>query len=253
MDPGKVGVTKAVVGNAILHPAREKRKMPTMAHPLDNPAWTALCSTQSHLARGEGRALRYDGDYAVFAAAEDHSSQSLRALGNLVAATGPAIVLARGALPAVPGTCVEKTRPGVQMIAEALAPPRTACDFVALTDADAPDMLALATLTEPGPFFSRTHRLGDFIGVKIDGRLVAMVGERMKPAGFTEVSGVCTHPDFRGRGYAGALMEVVANRIAARGETPFLHAYADNEGAIALYEALGFRRRCEVMVTVLVP
>ena len=73
----------------------------------------------------------------------------------------------------------------------------------------------------------------------------------MKPAGFTEVSGVCTHPDFRGRGYARALMAVVAECILARGDTPFLHAYADNRGAIALYESLGFRVRCEVNVTVL--
>lgn len=224
-----------------------------MPHPLDNPAWTALRSTQSHLAIGEGRALRYDGEYAIFAAAQDHSSESLAALSSLIAATGPAIVLARGTLPPIPGTHVEKTRFGVQMLAEALGPSEPVLDFVALTDADAPAMLALATLTEPGPFFTRTHRLGDFIGAKVDGRLVAMAGERMKPAGFTEVSGVCTHPDFRGRGYAGALMKVVADRIAARGETPFLHAYADNEGAIALYEALGFRRRCDVMVTVLGP
>ena len=75
----------------------------------------------------------------------------------------------------------------------------------------------------------------------------------MKPAGFTEVSGVCTHPDWRGRGYAGGLMQIVAARIAARGETPFLHAYADNAGAIALYEKLGFRLRCEVNVAVLEP
>ena len=90
-------------------------------------------------------------------------------------------------------------------------------------------MLALATLTRPGPFFARTHQLGAFIGVKQDGRLVAMAGERMQPTGFTEVSGVCTHPDPRGRGYAGGLMRQVAARILARGETPFLHAYADND------------------------
>jgi hypothetical protein len=76
-----------------------------------------------------------------------------------------------------------------------------------------------------------------------------MAGERMKPDGFTEVSGVCTHPDHRGRGYAGALMRLVARRILDRGETPFLHAYASNTGAIALYETLGFTLRREVLMT----
>ena len=78
-----------------------------------------------------------------------------------------------------------------------------------------------------------------------------MAGERMKPTGYTEVSGVCTDPDRRGRGYAGALMRVVANRIVARGETPFLHAYAANTGAIGLYETLGFKRRREFAMTAL--
>jgi predicted GNAT family acetyltransferase len=224
-----------------------------MPHLLDNPAWAALRGPQAHLARGAGSALRYDGEYAIFAAVRDHTDTSLAALGELVADTGPAIVLARGALPPVAGTRVEKRRDGVQMVAETLPPPRGACDFVELGDADAAEMLALATLTEPGPFFARTHRLGSFIGVRDGGRLIAMAGERMKPPGFTEVSGVCTHPDHRGRGLAGALMAVVARRIAERGETPFLHAYADNCGAIALYEALGFRIRCDVAVTVLAP
>jgi predicted GNAT family acetyltransferase len=112
-------------------------------------------------------------------------------------------------------------------------------------------MLALATLTKPGPFLPRTHELGQFWGVKENGRLIAMAGERMKLPGFTEVSGVCTHPDFRGRGLAGVLSRVVATHIMNRGETPFLHAYAANRPAISLYESLGFRLRCNVGVTVL--
>lgn len=223
-----------------------------MTHPLDRPAWTALRTRQRALARGEGGALRYVGDHAIFAATADHEPASLAALGALIAATGPAIVLQKNPLPPVPGTRVEKHRMGVQMVAETLSG-LGAMDFVELGDADAPEMLALATLTEPGPFFARTHRLGAFIGIRDAGRLVAMAGERMKPDGFTEVSGVCTHPEWRGRGYAGGLMRVVAARIAARGETPFLHAYADNRGAIALYESLGFRLRCAVQVTVLEP
>ncbi|MDV3455669.1 GNAT family N-acetyltransferase [Sphingomonas sp. HF-S4] len=223
----------------------------TQSHPLDRPAWSALRTRQRDLARGSDEALRYDQDFAVFAAIGDETEASLRALAALVLQGGPAILLQKDALPPVPGARVEKHRMGVQMVAEALTG-GTEIDFLELGDADAAEMLALATLTEPGPFFRRTHRLGDFIGVRQDGLLVAMAGERMKPEGFTEVSGVCTHPDWRGRGYAGALMRVVAARIAARGEVPFLHAYADNRGAIALYESLGFRVRCEMGITVLV-
>ncbi|AQR73661.1 GNAT family N-acetyltransferase [Sphingomonas sp. LM7] len=223
-----------------------------MAHPLDRPAWTSLHAGQRALARGRYPALRYDPDYAVFAAIGDHDVPSLAALGTLIGETGPAIMLQKDPLPPVPGTRVEKHRMGVQMVAETPTAPGD-LDFLELGDADGAEMLALATLTEPGPFFSRTHRLGDFIGIRDGGKLVAMAGERMKPDGFTEVSGVCTHPDWRGRGYAGGLMQVVAARIVARGEMPFLHAYADNRGAIGLYERLGFRVRCAVNVTVLAP
>ncbi len=153
---------------------------------------------------------------------------------------------------AVPGTAgVSHTL--VQMTAETLtAAGAPGFAIVELGEAEAGEMLALATLTEPGPFFGRTHQLGDFVGVKDSaGRLIAMAGERMKPRGFTEVSGVCTHPGHRGRGYAGALMRVVAGRILARGETPFLHSYAHNTGAIALYQALGFSLRREMTMTML--
>jgi predicted GNAT family acetyltransferase len=106
-------------------------------------------------------------------------------------------------------------------------------------------------LTRPGPFFAKTHLLGRFVGVRIGGRLVAMAGERLQGPGFTEVSGVCTHPDFRGRGLAGGLMRVVMGRILARGELPVLHVYTSNTGAVALYRTLGFAVRREVTMSVL--
>jgi predicted GNAT family acetyltransferase len=112
-------------------------------------------------------------------------------------------------------------------------------------------MLALAQLTQPGPFLARTHVMGMFRGIRIDGRLAAMAGERMRVPGYTELSGVCTHPDFRGRGLARRLSAIVCAGIDARGETPFLHAWKDNHAAIALYEQLGFRLRAEVNVAVL--
>ena len=116
-------------------------------------------------------------------------------------------------------------------------------EFETLTDADGPEMLALATLTQPGPFFSRTHLLGPFIGIRREGVLVAMAGERMTLDGFSEVSGVCTHPDYRGHGYAGALMRAVGRRILDRGDTVFLHARIGHTDTIAFYETLGFRPR----------
>lgn len=223
----------------------------TASHPLDRPAWSALTGRQAHLALGDARALRFDPDYAQFAGATDGSPESLAALGALnISPNGLGLIeVGDPALP--PGAVVRSKADGVQMVAGSLNPGGRDAPFEPLGEADAAAMLALATLTAPGPFFAKTHRLGDFIGVKVDGLLVAMAGERMKPEGFTEVSGVCTHPTFRGRGYAGALMRVVTQSILERGEQAFLHAYATNTTAIALYEALGFSIRTPVTYTVL--
>jgi len=219
-------------------------------HPLDVPAWSALTGRQSDLAIVQGGARRYAPAYGVFAALQDRSAASLADLGALVAAQGDVALLEADPPTAAPGIAVASQDLGVQMAAARLtAGPAPAFEVLPLTDADGAEMLALATLTRPGPFFERTHQLGDFFGVRLDGRLVAMAGERMKPDGHTEVSGVCTHPDHRGRGYAAALMRLVAGRILDRGETPFLHAYAANRGAIALYETLGFTLRRQVLMT----
>ena len=223
------------------------------AHPLDRPAWAALNSRQAHLARGGQRALKFASEYAPFAGAKDVTPSSAAALVAL-ASPGETLWLVEAEPTAPPpGTVIATRAPCEQMVATALWPVRgpTKVDIVDLTGADAAEMLALATLTRPGPFSARTHELGDFIGVKRDGRLVAMAGERMKLDGFTEVSGVCTHPDHRGAGYGGVLTHEVAARILARGETPFLHVYASNTGAVQLYESLGFTIRRTVTLTIL--
>jgi predicted GNAT family acetyltransferase len=150
------------------------------------------------------------------------------------------------------GFSAVKEAKGVQMIAtRSIAAPAAHEDIVKLAEADAPEMLALAKLTEPGPFLARTHTMGTFIGIRIGGRLAAMAGERFRFPGCTEVSGVCTHPDFRGQGLARRLSATVAAGIAARGERPFLHAWSTNRAAISLYESLGFELRTEVNVAVL--
>ncbi|PVM90892.1 GNAT family N-acetyltransferase [Caulobacter radicis] len=195
-----------------------------------------------------------DPDFGLFAAVADETPESLTALGELVREHGNSGLVELSPPPPVPGTAVLSSALCWQMAAEAVTPLKP-LDFeiVPLGDTDAAEMLALATLTKPGPFFTRTHELGDFVGVKVGGELAAMAGERMRPDGFTEVSGVCTRPDFRGKGYAAGLMAHVAGAILARGEAPFLHSYADNAGANALYQALGFERRADVWFTVLAP
>ncbi len=215
-------------------------------HPLDRPIWSALTTRQAQVAIGDERARRFDPAFGLFAAAADASPDSLAALADLVPLDGALALVEAEPPPPVPGTRFEH-HVIWQMAAPALSNATiTPADIVDLTEADAPQMLALAALTKPGPFFARTHRLGDFLGVKHHGELVAMAGERMKPEGFTEVSGVCTAPGHRGRGYGGALSRAVAQRILARGETPFLHVYAHNSGAIALYRMLGFSLRHEM-------
>jgi predicted GNAT family acetyltransferase len=108
-------------------------------------------------------------------------------------------------------------------------------------------MLELALLTRPGPFRARTHTLGRFIGVREGGKLVAMAGERLCAPGFREISAVCTHPDWQGRGLGGALLQQVGERIMREGDTPFLHTYTHNAPAVALYTKLGFSVRREIV------
>lgn len=220
--------------------------------PLDRPIWSALTTRQRAFSLGDGRARRFDPEVGPFAAIGEDDAAHLDVLSALIDRRGPVVLLQRGEIPRPPGTRTTLDAPGVQLVLDRLAPVAASVDLVPLGVADAPEMLALATLTRPGPFGPRTHELGGFVGVKVDGRLVAMAGERMKPEGFTEVSGVCTHPDHRGHGYAAMLSTAVAERILARGEIPFLHAYASNAAAIALYERLGFRLRAEVGVVRLV-
>lgn len=222
------------------------------AHVLDRPVFATLNGRQSHLAVRREGAVRMNPDYGLFAATVDQSPESLVALGELVRELGTVGLVELTTPPAPPGTEILSSALCLQMVAENAAPAwDVAFDMLDLGDADGPEMLALATLTKPGPFFSRTHQLGAFIGVRVNGQLVAMAGERMRPDGYTEASGVCVHPDHRGKGYAARLLREVTAKILARGEKVFLHSYADNATAIGLYESLGYRGRAEVRFTIL--
>lgn len=222
-----------------------------MTHALDRPIWTALTTRQADIALRVGDAVRLKPDYGVFACAVDASPEARAALVDLPYTDEGLWCLEKDPVEPPPGLVVHHSAPCVQMIADHVYAPKPPFEVERLSDADAPDMFTLARMTEPGPFFEHTNRMGNFIGVRAKDLLIAMAGERLRPDGYTEVSGVCTHPDFRGRGYAGGLMRIVAARILARGEVPFLHSYADNAGAIALYETLGFKLRSPMTLTVL--
>jgi len=219
---------------------------------LDRPVWASLSSRHAALSVGGTLARRYAPDVNLFASARDDTATALTALAALVRPGERVFVLQVPDIVVPSGFGVIKAARGVQMIATRSVPAETGTeDIVTLTDADAPEMLALATLTEPGPFLARTHAMGRFLGIRIGARLAAMAGERFRFPGYTEVSGVCTHPDFRGRGLARRLSAAVAANIEARGERPFLHAWKTNLAAITLYESLGFGIRTEVDVAVL--
>ncbi len=222
-----------------------------MTQLLERPVWHALRTRQSAFAQGSSRALRYMSDISLFASAEDESPEALTELAALIPPDGTVLILQASSLPIPKGTVAMVEAEGTQMVARSVAVPTSSPDVIDLGEEDAAEMHALATLTKPGPFLPHTHRLGSFVGIRQGGRLVAMAGERMKLPGYTEVSGVCTHPDARGRGYAGLLSRVVSGRIMARGETPFLHAYASNHAAIRLYESLGFEVQRHMHVKVL--
>ena len=220
---------------------------------LDRPIWHALTSEQAHFSIVHGPARRFHPDIGPLAASADASPESLAALARLVARTGVVATLQRDADPIPPGTVVVRRSPAVQMVFA--QPPATGSDprVVPLGPEHNAEMVALAHLTEPGPFATRTRELGQFWGVFEGGRLAAMAGQRTRFAGYAEVSGVCTHPEFRGRGLAGILTHHSAETVLAEGRTPFLQAYADNTAALDVYRRIGFTERARIWITILAP
>ncbi|WP_438870667.1 GNAT family N-acetyltransferase, partial [Paractinoplanes bogorensis] len=172
------------------------------------------------------------------------SGPNTRLSGPDAELTGPAVEVAvAGPIPAAhPGWELVGEVPGVQFVDDWLrAEPFE--DARALTAADVPEILDLIERTQPGPFRTRTIELGTYLGVRRNGRLIAMAGERLHPPGWTEISAVCTDPAFRGQGLATKLVRAVAFGVRQRGEIPFLHTSAANTNAIRLYQSIGFRLR----------
>ncbi|HUN84495.1 MAG TPA: GNAT family N-acetyltransferase [Terracidiphilus sp.] len=217
-------------------------------HPLDNPIWSALTTEHASLALGDSLARRYPpaiGPLSGMASQTEAGYESLRTLAGPEGLVG--LFLEQPPVPR-PGWTLVRGGELCQMISTSAdaadsTPLPPGVSMRRLTADDVSEMVALAELTEPGPFRNRTHELGVFYGIFDAGRLVAMAGQRMHVPGFVEVSAVCTHPDARGRGYARALMAEVMKEIRRRGETPFLHVFAENQSAMRVYEGLGYVQR----------
>jgi ribosomal protein S18 acetylase RimI-like enzyme len=219
---------------------------------LDNPVWHALTGPQARFATGEGRARGFQRDVAPFFALADTSGQAYRDLRAILGVAPEARMFRPRAEPVPPGWKKTFEKPIVQMICAAPPRPRGAVPLVPLGTSDIPDMMALLDAAKPGPFGPRTPQLGAYIGIRVDGRLVAMAGERFRLPGLTELSAICTHPAHRGKGYGAAMTAHLVNAIFARGETPFLHVFPDNP-AMKLYAAMGFVERARPVVLWLAP
>jgi ribosomal protein S18 acetylase RimI-like enzyme len=219
-------------------------------HALDNPVWAALSGPHARFAEPLGRAARYHPDISPFAGLADPADPA--AWRDLAALAGPGAQLGMSALGLTAPAGWERLRvmPAVQLVGTDVdaAPDPEAAE---LTGADVPEMLDLVSRTQPGPFRKRTVELGRYLGIRRDGALVAMAGERMRVPGYTEISAVCTDPAHRGQGLAARLIRAVATGARDRGDLPFLAAVTENEAALRVYRRIGFTDRARVVFHVL--
>lgn len=219
-----------------------------MTQLLDTPVRASFDADWQPHSVTHGSAAMLRADIGPFAAPASDAPEDLADLAALATDRATPILMAQVAeIPVPEGLELLGLVKAVQMVATETAR-SDPTDFRELGPEDAPEMLRLAQLTKPGPFELRTHSLGTFVGLHENGALVAMAGQRMGFGSYREISGVCVHPDHRGKGHATRLLGAMIGRIRAEGKTPFLHTYADNATAIRLYESLGFDLRAELNV-----
>ena len=224
-----------------------------MVHLLDNPAWSALTTVQSGFAVGGAAAKRYRPGVLPFAAlpsggrAGDLDARS-GDLDALYGGSGESFFLI-GHLPTLPAHwSLELELPCAQLLApeDVSLFPAVRDEIIPLGPTDKAEMFDLVDRVQPGYYLPGTPELGAYFGIRADGRLVAMAGERMRLTGFSELSAVCTLPEYTGRGYAQQLMGELMRQQIAAGIVPFLHVSLANQRALRLYYHLGFRHRREI-------
>jgi ribosomal protein S18 acetylase RimI-like enzyme len=225
-------------------------------HPLDNVIWQALTTRDAQFAQSFDESRRFVYEVGPLGAFREDGPRGYASLTGLVEAGGTVGLFLDEPYESRAGWTFVVGAPLLQMVAdngtvqvgpEPHIPQLPMPEILELGLPDSREMIELTALTKPGPFGSRTHELGTYLGVRSgvrsEGKLIAMAGERLKVPGYTEVSAVCTHPEHTGKGYARVLMMEVMRRIRERGETPFLHVRQDNVRAVEIYKKLGFRER----------
>jgi len=214
-------------------------------HPLDNVIWKALTTRQAEFAESFGEARRFIPEISPLGGFCEPTLEGYESLAGLLGRRATVGFFLEMPYQEPAGWTLIAGAPMPEMVYEGAndaisrSSPGSDPEIVELSAADSPDMMALTALTKPGPFSQRTHELGTYLGIRFDGKLIAMAGERLKVPSYTEVSAICTHPEHTRHGYARILTTEVMRRIVSRGETPFLHVRRDN----VLYQRLGFRQR----------
>lgn len=212
-----------------------------LADTLANPVWQALNTVQQHMNAGTEQLAYYAADIAPFAGMNNWDETSIRFFEHSLP-SGRRFSLMQEENVALPASLqLHFSVPLYQMVCVAFQPSFQHHILQPLTEAHVPQMLELTSLTKPGPFFTHTLQFGGYIGVFDGERLVAMGGERLKVPGFTEVSAICTHPQYRAQQMAKHILSALCQRILQRGEIPFLHSLTTNESALNVYQQLGFR------------
>jgi ribosomal protein S18 acetylase RimI-like enzyme len=202
---------------------------------FNNPWWHALQTRHGHFAVSAGEACRYPGEVIPFAAVKTAGPTALQQLRSLLAPGESVWIAGKGPVPEADLECLQ------MVLGENITPPEPDRGLIPLSVVDAPEMVALTTLAFPGYFRIRTVEMGQYYGVRVDGQLIAMGGERLALDGFTEISAVCTHPGHRGKGYAQSIMWQLVRNHRRDGQVSWLHVGAANHHAIRLYRRMGFQ------------
>ena len=220
---------------------------------LDNPIWNAMISGNRHLANGNGYAKFFPDDVGPFAGLKKFDEQSFRQLHNMLPENRVAVIFSATHLEIPDYWEIKDSIKALQMIftggPESLLNYNE--DILMLNKEHVPQMISLTKLTHPGPFVKRTIEFGNYFGIFKKHNLIAMAGQRLQPGRYIEISAVCTHPDYAGKGYGKALINKQVQKIISENNIPILHVRTDNEHAVSLYKRLGFTTRHEMHINVI--